>query len=73
MLKRQCRVMLPNHVYNYEGQVLVHVYILFEDGRSLDCGVIVTEFEKSWLDTEVEAWIQPISVSHYSIQDTKLV
>ena len=51
----RCRVMLPNHIYNYEGQVLVHVYILFEDGRSLDCGVIVTEFEKSWLDTEVEA------------------
>ena len=49
-----CSVVLPNHLYEYEGQVLVHVYITFEDGRSLDCGVIVTQFEESWLDSELE-------------------
>jgi len=49
-----CSVILPNHLYDYEGQVLIHVYITYEDGRSLDCGVIVTEFEASWLDRELE-------------------
>ena len=49
----KCSVILPNHIYEYEGQVLVHVYIKYEDGRSLDCGVIVTEFEESWLDREL--------------------
>ncbi|MCL2559285.1 MAG: BppU family phage baseplate upper protein [Turicibacter sp.] len=49
-----CSVLLPNHLYDYEGQVLVHVYITYEDGRSLDCGVIVTEFEESWLDRELD-------------------
>jgi len=48
-----CGVILPNHLYDYEGQVLVHVYIKYEDGRSLDCGVIVTEFEESWLDRDL--------------------
>jgi len=48
-----CSVMLPNHLYNYSGRVLVHVYITFDDGRSLDAGVIVTEFEESWLDQEL--------------------
>jgi|GEM_PF-3402106 len=50
----QCSVILPNHMYNYAGQVLVHVYIMYEDGYSLDCGVIVTQFEESWLDSELE-------------------
>jgi len=50
----QCLVNLPNHLYQYEGQVLVHVYIKYADGRSLDCGIIVTEFEESWLDSELE-------------------
>jgi len=50
----QCEVMLPNHFYAYTGQVLIHVYIMFEDGRSLDAGVIVTEFEESWLDQELD-------------------
>lgn len=49
----RCSVILPNYLYDYEGQVLVHVYIKYEDGRSLDCGVIVTEFEESWLDREL--------------------
>ena len=48
-----CSVVLPNHLYDYEGQVLVHVYIIYQDGRSLDCGIIVTEFEESWLDREL--------------------
>jgi len=51
-LAGRCSVVLPNHVYDYAGEVLVHVYVMFEDGRSLDCGVIVTEFEESWLDSE---------------------
>ena len=50
----KCSVVLPNHLYDYQGQVLVHVYIKYEDGRSLDCGVIVTEFEESWLDKDVK-------------------
>jgi len=54
----QCSVILPNHLYQYAGQVLVHVYIVYEDGRSLDCGVIVTEFEESWLDSELEEMSQ---------------
>lgn len=49
-----CSVVLPNHLYAYEGQVLVHVYLMFADGRSLDCGVVVTEFERSWLEGEQE-------------------
>jgi len=48
-----CSVILPNYIYNYSGRVLIHVYIMFEDGRSLDAGVIVTEFEESWLDSEL--------------------
>ena len=50
----QCSVMLPNHFYQYEGQVLVHVYIKYPDGRSLDAGIIVTEFSESWLDSELD-------------------
>ena len=50
----QCDLMLPNHFYKYTGQVLIHVYIKFSDGRSLDAGVIMTEFEESWLDQELE-------------------
>ena len=53
-----CSVVLPNHLYDYEGQVLVHVYITFEDGRSLDCGIIVTEFEASWLDRNLDEMSQ---------------
>ena len=49
-----CSVVLPNHLYQYSGDVLVHVYVMFEDGRSLDCGVIVTKFEESWLDQELD-------------------
>ena len=54
----QCEVMLPNHFYTYTGQVLIHVYIKFEDGRSLDAGIILTEFEESWLDQELEEMTQ---------------
>ena len=50
----QCEVILPNHFYEYTGQVLIHAYIKFNDGRSLDAGVIMTEFEESWLDKELE-------------------
>ena len=46
-------VNLPNDVIQYSGEVLIHVYILFEDGRSLDAGIIVTEFKESWLDGEL--------------------
>ena len=49
----KCSVTLPSHLFDYEGQVLVHVYIKYEDGRSLDCGIIVTEFEESWLDRDL--------------------
>jgi len=31
---------------------------VYEDGRSLDCGIIVTEFEESWLDSELEEMSQ---------------
>jgi len=54
----RCSVILPNHIYDYAGQVLVHVYIMYEDGYSLDCGVIVTQFEESWLDSELEEMSQ---------------
>lgn len=50
----ECRVVLPNHLYQYSGPVLVHVYIMFDDGRSFDAGIIVTEFKESWLDSELE-------------------
>jgi len=50
----QCIVSLPSHLYEYEGRVLIHVYIEYADGRSLDCGIIVTEFQKSWLDSKIE-------------------
>ncbi|MCL2559286.1 MAG: BppU family phage baseplate upper protein [Turicibacter sp.] len=53
-LAGQCSVILPNHLYEYAGQVLVHVYIVYEDGYSLDCGIIVTQFEESWLDSELD-------------------
>ena len=59
----RCSVILPNHLYEYAGQVLVHVYITYEDGRSLDCGVIVTQFEKSWLDTQPNG--MPVSYEQY--------
>ena len=49
----RCRVTLPNHLVQYEGEVLVHVYVKYADGRSLDCGVIATEFAQSWLDREL--------------------
>jgi len=49
-----CRINLPNHLYDYAGQVLIHAYIKFEDGRSLDAGIIATTFEESWLDSERE-------------------
>jgi len=54
----QCSVILPNHLYEYSGEVLVHVYIILEDGRSLDAGVIVTHFEESWLDRDLEEMSQ---------------
>jgi len=44
---------LPHHMYQYSGEVLIHAYIIFDDGRSLDAGVIITEFEESWLDREL--------------------
>lgn len=50
----RCSVMLPNHMYAYSGRVLIHAYIFFSDGRSLDAGIIVTHFEESWLDSELE-------------------
>jgi len=50
----RCSVVLPNHFYAYSGQVLIHTYILFNDGRSLDAGIIVTNFTESWLDQELE-------------------
>lgn len=46
-------VVLPNDIYAYSGEVLVHVYVEFADGRSLDMGVIVTRFEESWIDTDL--------------------
>ena len=53
-LAGQCSVILPNHLYDYSGRVDIHVYIIFDDGRSLDAGVIVTEFEESWFDGEMK-------------------
>ena len=48
----KCNIDIPSHVYGYEGDVMVHVYLKFESGQSLDCGVIATRFERSWLDQE---------------------
>ena len=67
-----CHVVLPNHLYDYEGQVLVHVYIDYEDGRSLDCGVIVTEFEKSWLEREL-AEMQPFYIQRFEDLKRKIL
>ena len=49
----KCRVDIPSHVYDYEGDVMVHVYLKFENGQSLDCGIISTRFERSWLEGEL--------------------
>lgn len=49
----RCSVEIPSHVYDYEGDVMVHVYIVFEDGQSVDCGVITTTFKRSWLEGEL--------------------
>ena len=49
----KCSVHIPSHVYDYEGDVMVHVYLKFENGQSLDCGIIATRFERSWLDNEL--------------------
>ena len=50
----RCSVEIPSHVYAYEGDVLLHVYIILESGeKSIDCGVIPTRFENSWLGDEL--------------------
>jgi len=46
-------VKIPSHVYDYEGDVMVHVYLTFTDGTSIDCAVIPTRFEGSWLDEQM--------------------
>ena len=46
-------VKIPSHVYDYKGDVMVHVYLTFEDGTSIDCAVIPTRFEGSWLDEQM--------------------
>ena len=48
----RCSIQIPSHVYGYEGEVIIHIYLKFENGQSLDCGVIATRFERSWLDEE---------------------
>jgi len=48
-----CRLDLPNWKYDYDGRVLIHTYVKYENGQSFDAGVIVTEFRKSWLDSEL--------------------
>ena len=47
-------VMLPNDIYAYTGQVLIHVYVEFDNGQSLDYPAIVTDFKESWIDQELE-------------------
>ncbi|SFD56270.1 protein of unknown function [Enterococcus casseliflavus] len=47
-------VMLPNALFAYSGQVLIHVYVEFENGQSLDFPAIVTDFKESWIDQELE-------------------
>lgn len=49
----RCSVAIPSHVYDYEGDVMVHVYIMFENGQSVDCGVMTTTFKRSWLEGEL--------------------
>jgi len=51
----KCSVSIPNHIFDYEGDVLVHVYLKFGNGQSLDAGIIATRFERSWLDVELPA------------------
>jgi len=50
----RCLIDIPSHVYGYEGNVMIHIYLKFENGQSLDCGVIATRFERSWLDEETD-------------------
>ncbi|WP_461198564.1 hypothetical protein [Enterococcus sp. N249-2] len=47
-------VMLPNDIYAYTGQVLIHVYVEFDNGQSLDYPAIVTDFKESWIDQELD-------------------
>ena len=51
----RCAAILPNHLFAYSGRVYIHVYILFEDGRSFDCATLTTYFRESWLDQELPA------------------
>lgn len=50
----RCTIILPNDLYEYWGEVLVHVFVRLPDGRSFDAGVIVTKFLESWLDRDLE-------------------
>jgi len=60
----KCRVVIPSYVYDYAGDVMIHVYLKFADGRALDCGVIATRLERSWLDNELPE-IQSVYVQRF--------
>jgi len=49
----RCHVIMPSYKINYSGPVLIHVYILYETGKMIDCAAIATEFNRSWLDQKL--------------------
>ncbi|NBA63395.1 BppU family phage baseplate upper protein [Enterococcus mundtii] len=51
-------VMLPNDIYAYSGSVIIYVFIEFSNGQSLDYPAFSTEFQKSWIDQDLEEMAQ---------------
>ena len=47
-------LLVPNYLYQFEGDVLIYVYIDFENGQSLDAGIVRTRFEKSFIDRDLK-------------------
>jgi|GEM_PF-1344931 len=76
----RCHVIMPSYKFDYSGAVLIHVYILYKNGKELDCATVATEFEKSWLDQElpqmeeyyvkrIEDWLAEIEVKTNTIKE----
>jgi len=77
--KGRCHVTMPSYLFNYSGSVLIHVYILYDDGKKLDCATVATDFERSWLDQElpemeayyvkrIEDWLAEIEIQTNEIK-----
>jgi hypothetical protein len=61
----RCSVKIPSHVYDYNGDVMVHVYIILDEGKSIDCGVIPTTFKRSWIGEELPE-LERTSIERYN-------